>query len=208
MKPTEPPAAPHHHSPEELHNVDVAHEHSDINVRAIVMFLVGLAVLGIVVHVLMWAVFVVLERQAAANDPPLSPLAVPTTEMPATTRGSPAFGVGPAPQLLTNEPAALRQFRAQEEQLLNSYGWVDEQAGVARMPIEEAKKLIVERSGPVRGEQQDPQLGSHRPAYGEASSGRLVSGPPRGAGLPDLAPTRDLSPQHGAQPSPRKGGGH
>ena len=36
MKPTDASPAHHHHAPEEMHNEDVAHEHSDINIRAVV----------------------------------------------------------------------------------------------------------------------------------------------------------------------------
>lgn len=205
MKPTEPAAGHDRHDPDALHNVGVAHEHSDINVRAILMFLVGLAAVGIAVHVLMWALFIVFENQAAANDPPISPTAVPATQMPATTTGSPAFGSAPGPQLLTNEPEVLRQFRASEEQRLGQYGWVDQQAGVARMPIGEAKKLLVERGVPARDGGSEPGRGTRLPAYGEASSGRAVTGSLRGAGLPEL----NSEPTGPAQktPTPQKGSG-
>ena len=109
MKPTKAFAhrAGHHHTPEEMHNDDVAHEHSDINIRAIVMVdgrrrdrvVAGTAVL-------MAGPVQLLEPQAAASDPKLSPLAMPATTMPPTTTASPAFGGAPEPQLMTNEPVA------------------------------------------------------------------------------------------------------
>jgi len=37
-----------------------------------------------------------------------------------------------------------------QENQLNSYGWVDEQAGTAHIPIDHAMDLIVERGLPVR----------------------------------------------------------
>lgn len=186
MKPIDaasPAAAPdrhggaghHKYSPEELHNVAVAHEHSDINVRAIVGFLAVLAAVCAGVGVLMWLLFLGLERSAAANDPAVSPVAAPAPEMPARTTGSPSFGSGPQPRLLTNEPAALAESRAREDLQLGSYGWVDEAAGVARMPIEDAKKLLAERGVPARGDAADPRKGTHSPAYGDASSGRTIT---------------------------------
>ena len=144
-------------------NEQVDHEHSDINVRTVLLFGAGLLAVIVACQVLMWALFGVLERQAAANDPPLSPLAVPAGRLP------------PEPQLLTNEPAGLAQFRAMEATTLEGYGWVDQPAGVARMPIAEAKKLIVERGLPVRaGAPPDPRVGTHAPAIGEASGGRNI----------------------------------
>src|SRR2546422_915423 len=50
-----------------------------------------------------------------------------------------------------NSPAIdIEKFRAQETQSLNSYGWVDSKAGVVRIPIEDAKKLLLQRGLPVR----------------------------------------------------------
>ena len=42
------------------------------------------------------------------------------------------------------------------------------------MPIDEAKKLIVQHGLPVRasGAVEDAAIGTHAPAYGEASGGR------------------------------------
>jgi len=88
---------PHHrYTPEELHNEDVAHEESDINVRAIIWSAVTVAVVCIGTAILIYFLFwYVLEAQARARDPRLSPLAIPSTAMPRTTTGSPEFGGAP-----------------------------------------------------------------------------------------------------------------
>lgn len=151
----------------------VDHEHSDINVRTVLMFGGVLVIVTVVCQVLMWVLFGVLERQAAANDPQLSPLAIPAGKLP------------PEPQLQTNEPAGLAKFRAAEAKMLEGYGWVDQPLGVARMPIGEAKKLILERGLPVRaGAPVDPGLGTHAPAMGEASGGRNIPVRPPGTAKP------------------------
>lgn len=49
------------------------------------------------------------------------------------------------PRLVTNEPAVLAAYRAQEDDLLNSYGWVEKDKGIARMPVAEAMKIVAER---------------------------------------------------------------
>ena len=163
----------HHDTDPRMDNPDVGHEEADINIRTVLMFAGGLAVIVIAAVILMGLVFRVLSSRAAANDPQVSPLALPSGQSP------------PGPNLLTNEPAALRKFEAEEASRLQGYGWVDQQGGVARVPIEEAKKLIVQRGLPVRaaGAVEDPRAGTHAPAYGEASGGRTI-GPPKSPALP------------------------
>jgi hypothetical protein len=183
MTPTRPdPHAPHHHySDAELHNQDVAHEEGDVNIRAVLTFAVGIAVVVALAAGLMGIMFRVLSNQAAARDPQVSPHALPSGQRP------------PEPNLLTNEPAGLRRFHEEEARSLEGYGWVDQSAGVARVPIEQAKKLLVERGLPVRegGAVQDPAAGTHAPAYGEASGGRAIPIPkaPAAAQQPAAPPT-------------------
>lgn len=135
------------HAP--LNNVDVTHEHSDVNVRALLMFMLGLVVVAAVIHVAMWGLFVVFERRAAANDPVISPLARPAGELP------------PEPRLLTDEPQNLQRFRAQQAEFLEG--------------IDEAKKRLLEAGLPVRADAPtDAWLGTSSPARGESSGGRAI----------------------------------
>jgi hypothetical protein len=212
MKPTDPPSPKasagdgivHHHTPEELHNDDVAHEDSDVNIRALVMSAVALAVIVVVAAVLMYGLFWgVLEPKAEAGDPKLSPLALPATTMPKTTNASPYFGGASKPQLLTNEPSLLNQFREREAQQLHSYGWIDEKTGVARIPIDDAKKLLLERGVPTRPDAPtDPRLGTHAPAaFGEATSGRTITAP---AGAGGDAQPKPAEPPPAAKPAEHK----
>jgi hypothetical protein len=191
MKPTSASGG-HHHTPEEMHNDDVAHEHSDINIPALIWSGVVLAAVVLVTAGLMFVLFNVLEGQAKARDPKLSPLAMPATTMPPTTNASPFFGSAPEPKLMANEPANLKDVREVEQQQLHSYGWVDEKGGVARIPIDEAKKLMLERGLPVRPDPlTDPSVGTRTPASGESSSGRTITrtpAPPAATPVPAAAP--------------------
>jgi hypothetical protein len=47
----------------------------------------------------------------------------------------------------------MRRLRAADEAILNSYGWVDEEAGVVRIPIDRAMELTLERGLPTRSEE-------------------------------------------------------
>ena len=185
-----------------LDNPDVAHEHSDVNVRALVGLAIGLlAVIGLVA-VLMWGLLAFFQRQAANSDPAVSPLARPAVEMPASQVGNPFFGSAEGPQLLTSEPAVLSKQRAMEAEALGSYGWVDQKSGVARIPISEAKRLILERGLPARAEgTADSDQGTRRAAYGEASAGRTIP-----TGIPK--PQQESAPPEAPAPAAPPKGGH
>jgi hypothetical protein len=146
-----------HHEPlytDALHNEDVAHEHSDVSLRSLLSFAIGLAVVTGAVMLLMAGLFRVLEGQAAKNDPQLSPHAIPAGQLP------------PQPRLLTNEPANLQKLRAMEAETLSQF------------PVDEAKKKLLEQGLPVRADAPaDPYLGTRwaGAARGESSSGRAIT---------------------------------
>jgi hypothetical protein len=194
------------HDADYLHNPEVAHEHSDINVRTVLGFAITLFVVVVGVCFLMAGVFKVLERQAAKNDPALSPLTRPAVQMPASQVNQPVFGRGSgSPQLLISEPSVLLEQRTREQQSLATYGWIDEKAGVARIPIDEAKKLIVQRGLPARADATDSTLGTRRSAYGESSSGRIItSQPPQQQTTGEQPPPEQTT---GEQPPAAKGHG-
>ena len=54
------------------------------------------------------------------------------------------------PVLQIDPVADLKAYEAQEEELLNSYGWVDKGAGVARIPIDRAIDIIAKQGLPHR----------------------------------------------------------
>ena len=58
-------------------NPHVVHEESDINVRAIIWFVIVLTGISLAVDVAMWGLFKGLEYYEVKNDPPVSPLAAP-----------------------------------------------------------------------------------------------------------------------------------
>lgn len=200
------PTNPHDH----LHNDDTAHEESDINIRAVLTATTVIAVVCLVTAGLMLGLFRFLEGQAEARDPNLSPLAMPAVKMPPNTMGSPTFGDAPDPKLLTDEPRYLSGVRAAWQSDLHSYSWIDQQAGVARIPIDRAKELLVERGSlAVRAEPvEDSRLGTHAPAYGEASSGRTITNPVSSA--PGEAPAHAPAEQKTEPPKnpADHGGGH
>ena len=61
------------------------------------------------------------------------------------SRADPSRRPPPSRGSSTSEPAALAEFRAQEDASSTSYGWVEKDRGIARMPIDEAMRIVAER---------------------------------------------------------------
>jgi hypothetical protein len=119
-------------------NPEVVHEESDVNVRAILGFGAGLLAVGILIQLLMWLLFNFYTKEAA-----LAPRAFPLSAEYQQQQP-------PEPRLQAHPEEDLRRFRAQEDAILQGYGWIDKSSGVARIPIEEAMKIVVQRGLPSR----------------------------------------------------------
>ncbi len=77
----------------------------------------------------------------------------------------------PEPRLQTNPREDLLKLRASEDATLDSYGWVDKNLGIVRIPIALAMKLTLERGLPAR--QMAPPV-TTPPDSGDANSGRNI----------------------------------
>ena len=62
----------------------------------------------------------------------------PTVRPPGTTVAPPP-GV---PAVDANQAGTLRQFQAREKRVLGEYAWIDEEEGVARIPIRRAMEIM------------------------------------------------------------------
>ena len=120
---------------------DVHHEESDVNIRAILGFGAGLIVVTAVVYVFIFGLFKYFDARESVQGVAEYPLAA------AQGRRDP-----PEPRLQTDPRQDLADLRAKEEELLESYGWVDKNAGIVRIPIDAAMKLTLERGLPARTE--------------------------------------------------------
>jgi hypothetical protein len=80
-----------------------------------------------------------------------------------------AFKDNGAPMLETNERGQFHDFLLNQEDQLNSYGWVNKEAGVAHIPIERAMDLIVQEKLPVYPQSAaDTNAASKAPKSAEA----------------------------------------
>lgn len=123
---------------------EARHESYSLNVRPLVLFGVGLALLIGVSFLLMERLFEYFGTQQAEVAAPLSPSA--------GERQPP-----PEPRLQVTPQTDFQQLRAAEDTVLNSYGWVNREAGIVRIPIDRAIELLAERGLPARGEKAGAQ---------------------------------------------------
>ncbi|MBI2833007.1 MAG: hypothetical protein HYX76_01100 [Acidobacteria bacterium] len=155
----------------ELDNSDVRHEYSDVPVRAILGFGLGLVVVSALISFLLWLLFGYFDAEAKREDPRPRPLArqAPSPPPPRLQALTPPEGRGfdAAPH------DELIRFLESEENLLESYGWVDRGTGTVRIPIERAMDVLVQRGVPTRPHASPPSP-NRGGAVGESNSGRTV----------------------------------
>src|SRR5258706_15589837 len=89
------------------------------------------------------------ERRRIGTASPLVTSSGAMTRVMTQNEVDKLFKENGAPMLETNERGQFHDFLMDQEDQLNSYGWVDENGGVAHIPIERAMELTVQRGLPV-----------------------------------------------------------
>jgi hypothetical protein len=56
----------------------------------------------------------------------------------------------PIPRLQEHPQEDMSELRERQQALLNGYSWVNRDAGIVRIPIEEAMRIVVQRGLPTR----------------------------------------------------------
>lgn len=129
-------------------NEDVQYEREDLSPGGIIAFLVGLAIAGLLIHVILFGMFRYLDRYAKTHEPPQNPL-VKSTNGDTRVAAPEEANKFPEPRLETDERNQSTGEVLKEEQTLGSYGWVDEKSGTARIPIERAMEEVAKRGLPT-----------------------------------------------------------
>ena len=137
---------------------EVAYEREDLSPRGIFAFLVGLGLVLVLVYFVVKGMDAYLDAYQKQHQPPLNPL-VSQTETDSRKVSNADIARFPQPRLETNERLEINDFRLQEEKKLNSYDWIDQKAGIARIPIDRAMQLLAQRGLPTR-----PQAGAVPPS--------------------------------------------
>jgi hypothetical protein len=134
------------------------HETRDISTRVVVVFGVSLVVGAILIHFIIWVLYVFygsLQNEAYPRQYPMAQV------------GAPALP--PTPRLQTQPREDLKNLRAEEQRRLDSYAWVDAARGDVHIPIDRAMEMLLQQGLPAR---QEAPAGTSPGMPERSSSGR------------------------------------
>jgi len=157
-----------HNTPEPLPDLskpENRHESRDVDAWAIGRFGIALVLLCIVALGLLFGFFQYLKSMTGGAPAPTA-MAPPTP---------------PAPALEVTPVIDLKAFHAANDQLLNTYCWVDQQKGIVRLPIDRAIDLLAQKGLPSRT-QQPPSAGVSVPTESGLGPKMLPPGGPLAGG--------------------------
>jgi len=137
------------------------YERRDASVKGLLQFAFWMAVVLVVTLFAMRFFFDYIKKIEPLGQP-ASPLAQENVrELP------------PSPRLQVHPHDELVDYCSDQQQAVNSYGWVNQQAGVVHIPVDRAMDLILARGLPAR-------------APGDAPAGAPTLAPPMVAGQTDV----------------------
>jgi len=117
-------------------SAELRYQTEDLSARAIVHVFLALAVLMGLAGLGVWSLF----RWSLSHEP--------TSPLPKT----PATLAGQAPALQFTPADDLVKLRTHEDRILRETRWLDRQAGIARIPIDQAMALLAQRAKAQRRE--------------------------------------------------------
>jgi hypothetical protein len=108
------------------------HETTDINARGVAWSAVVLVMIMVVIFFALRGLYSICTKH--------QPSSVMTTRI-----NTPSL----EPRLQVDEVRDLGRLHEHEDSILNSYGWVDQRAGIMRIPIERAMDIVAQRGLPA-----------------------------------------------------------
>jgi hypothetical protein len=151
-------------------NVQTKHEESDVNVKALLGFVVIFVAFAVVTHIVLYLMFgyyrTIFRGETSAPLTSIKPsgdAALPPEPrlQPFQTKDNHGIDFAPGASTPVTDLANMR--RAEDEALSNP-GWVDPAQGRVRLPIELAKQLIVQRGLPVNSGTAPPATTASAPS--------------------------------------------
>lgn len=135
---------------------------SELDLKGVVSFAIGLGLTMAVVLGLVWLLVAHWKTWQIARDPRPSPVAEAN-----------APRLPPEPRLQSAPVKDMDALRAREASILTTYGWVDRQAGVGRIPIDRAIDLVLEQGLPAARPEATPTPARPRPRRAASRSGAV-----------------------------------
>ncbi len=124
-------------------NSDVRYEHRDVNVRAVLLFILGLIIVGLLMHISLRWLFNDLKARSMSTQKNIN-----------VHRIQSIFPPEPRLQLMPGheeQPAQEMQVMIHnQDSMLENYGWVDSTKGIVRIPIEEAEKILLLKTSKLK----------------------------------------------------------
>jgi hypothetical protein len=108
------------------------HEHADLKTASLFKVIAAFVVIVVVIGAAVWWMYGFIRSEDEARD-------VRRTLIPAPSP------LPEQPRLQVNPAEEFRKFKAEQDQVLHSYGWVSRDTGRVRIPIERAMDLVAER---------------------------------------------------------------
>jgi hypothetical protein len=172
------------------------YEVRDVNAWAVSRFGIALVFLCLFAVALLFGLFRYFESTYGGPMPP--------TGLDMDARALP-----PSPTLQRTPRLDLQRFRAAEDEVLNSYSWIDQQHGIVHVPIDVAIDILAKQGLPAR-QQAPPTDKADVPT--ESGLGPVMQ-PPGGPLAPELqsslsAPVSPNAATASPQSRDRKGAGH
>lgn len=134
-------------------NGRIRYEKRDLDTDAVIRAGIILGIVALVATLSMLPLIHHMEARWAKEAPPPPPMAWQGAERRP-----------PAPRLQERPFEDVRELRAEEKEVLTTYGWIDKKQGIVRIPVEKAMQILVERGLPARA----AATKSPEPAGGEA----------------------------------------
>jgi zona occludens toxin (predicted ATPase) len=143
----------------------------DVNVRVIARFGIGLFVVAALVSAGIYLFVQTMAKYEAHDDPERPPMGSPhRAAIDPDNLGAKAIQPDGGIRLQRDPFGDIEAEKKQEREILDNYDWADEKAGVARIPIDRAMRLVVSRGLLVR------------------NPGEAATGAPKAAPSPTVAP--------------------
>jgi len=118
---------------------DLGFEPTDVSTRGFLYFLLITGILLIITCLVMIGLFSYYTK----TDVPIPIVAQPFRDFRALT---------PPPLIQTTPANDIIEYRQAQERLLNSWGWIDQKRGIARMPIDQAMRLLLRQGLPIENQ--------------------------------------------------------
>jgi hypothetical protein len=122
-------------------DLPAGHELSDLRPGYVAFFGIGLLVVLVMSVAIASLIIHYKTVRHARLDTPIPRLAGEREAMP-------------EPRLQIDAPNELRQLRTAEETALNSYGWVNKDAGIVKIPVDRAMEILARKGLPARKQEE------------------------------------------------------